>query len=47
MHAVLKAAYTNVGREPPVGIRKINRLSELPTVIEKINAAATQESLQS
>jgi HAD superfamily hydrolase (TIGR01549 family) len=47
MHAVLKAAYTNVGREPPEGICKINRLSELPAVIEKINAAVTQESLQS
>ncbi|MBA7618682.1 Phosphoglycolate phosphatase [subsurface metagenome] len=47
MHAVLKAAYTNVGKEPPEGIRKINRLSELPAVIEKINAAATQESPQS
>lgn len=40
MHAVLKAAYTNAGKEPPEGIHKINQLSELPAVIEKINAAA-------
>jgi len=47
MHAVLKAAYTNVGKKPPEGIRKINQLSELPGLIEKINAATTQKSPQS
>jgi FMN phosphatase YigB (HAD superfamily) len=47
MHAVLKAAYTNVGQKPPKGIRKINQLCELPAIIEKINAATTQESPQS
>ena len=38
MQAVLKAAYTNVGRKVPKGICKINRISELPSLIEKINA---------
>ncbi|GAG62702.1 unnamed protein product, partial [marine sediment metagenome] len=38
MQAVLKAAYTNVGKEPPKGAWKINHLSELPELIEKINA---------
>jgi putative hydrolase of the HAD superfamily len=43
MHAVLKAAYTNAGKKPPKGVCKIDRLCELPALIEKINAAATQE----
>ncbi len=47
MHAVLKAAYTNAGKKPPEGVRKINQLSELPGLIEKINAAAMQGSPQS
>jgi FMN phosphatase YigB (HAD superfamily) len=38
MQAVLKAAYTNAGKEPPKGAWKINRLCELPSLIEKINA---------
>jgi len=38
MQAVLKAAYTNVGRKVPKGVCKINRISELPSLIEKINA---------
>jgi putative hydrolase of the HAD superfamily len=38
MRAVLKAAYTNYGRKTPKGTWKINRLSELPNLIEKINA---------
>ena len=38
MHAVLKAAYTNAGKKTPKGARKINRLYELPELIEKINA---------
>ena len=37
MQAVLKAAYTNVGKKPPKGIWEINQLSELPGLIEKIN----------
>jgi len=37
MQAVLKAAYTNTGKKTPKGICKINHLSELPTLIEKIN----------
>ncbi len=38
MTAVLKAAYTNAGKEIPEGVRKINQLSELPSLIKKINA---------
>lgn len=38
MHAVLKAAYTNAGRKTPKGAWKIDRLSELPGLIEKNNA---------
>ncbi len=38
MRTVLKAAYTNVGRKLPKGVRKINKLSELPALIEKINS---------
>jgi len=38
MRAVLKAAYTNVGKKPPKGVLRITRLSELPELIEKINA---------
>jgi HAD superfamily hydrolase (TIGR01549 family) len=38
MRAVLKAAYTNVGKKTPRGIWRINRLCELPSLIEKINS---------
>ncbi|MHC4571598.1 MAG: HAD family hydrolase [Planctomycetota bacterium] len=38
MKAVLKAAYTNIGKKIPKGVWKINRLCELPALIEKINA---------
>jgi len=41
MHAVLKAAYTNAGKKVPEGAWKINRLSELPDLIEKINSACS------
>jgi len=34
----LKTAYTNAGKKIPKGAWKINQLSELPTLIEKINA---------
>jgi HAD superfamily hydrolase (TIGR01549 family) len=37
MTAILKAAYTNAGQTPPYGAHKITKLSELPTLIEKIN----------
>ena len=40
MHAVLKAAYTNTGKKTPEGISRITCLSELPGLIEKINAEA-------
>ncbi len=38
MQAVLKNAYTNAGKKIPKGAWKINHLSELPGLIEKINA---------
>jgi FMN phosphatase YigB (HAD superfamily) len=38
MYPVLKAAYTNVGKETPDGAWKIDQLSELPALIEKINS---------
>ena len=37
MQAVLKATYTNAGKKAPRGVWRINRLSELPELIEKIN----------
>jgi putative hydrolase of the HAD superfamily len=41
MHAVLKDAYTNAGKKLPEGARRIDHISELPALIEKINASAT------
>ena len=38
MQAVLKSAYTNTGKKIPDGISRINRLSELPPLIEEINS---------
>lgn len=38
MRAALKAAYTNDRKKVPDGAWKINHISELPTLIEKINA---------
>ncbi len=38
MHAVLKDAYTNAGKATPPGARKIRLLSELPGIVEQINA---------
>jgi len=35
---VLKNAYTNNGKKIPKGTWRINQLSELPALIEKINA---------
>ncbi len=37
MKAVLKTAYTNIGKKIPKDVPKINRLCELPALIEKIN----------
>lgn len=38
MHVVMKSAYTNTGKETPAGAMKIDRLSELPAIIQKINS---------
>ena len=37
MQAALKTAYTNNGKKIPKGAWKINHISELPDLIEKIN----------
>jgi len=42
MKAVLKDAYTNAGKATPPGAWRIARLSELPGVIERINAGAAE-----
>jgi HAD superfamily hydrolase (TIGR01549 family) len=42
MQAVLKEAYTNTGKKIPKGVWKINQLSELPNLVEKINGETTQ-----
>ena len=38
MHVAMKAAFTNTGKEIPAGALKIDRLSELPALIQKINS---------
>jgi HAD superfamily hydrolase (TIGR01549 family) len=38
MQAVMKTAYTNNGKKIPEGAWKINHISELPGLIEKINS---------
>jgi HAD superfamily hydrolase (TIGR01549 family) len=45
MQAVVKTAYTNIGRQPPKGVWRINKISELPGIIEQVNgqAGATSE----
>jgi putative hydrolase of the HAD superfamily len=40
MRAVLKSAYTNTGKNVPSGVCKIDRITELPGIIEKVNATA-------
>jgi len=37
MTAVLKKAYTNIGRKIPKGVPQINQVAELPALIERIN----------
>jgi putative hydrolase of the HAD superfamily len=37
MKTVLKTAYTNTGKKIPDGVFKINRISELPALVSKIN----------
>jgi len=43
MQAALKTAYTNTGKKTPRGAWKINQLSELPGLIEKINAGVSAD----
>jgi len=37
MRAALKSAYTNAGKNTPTGVWKIDRIAELPGIIEEIN----------
>lgn len=37
MRAALKSAYTNKGREVPAGVWRIEKISELPEMIKKVN----------
>jgi putative hydrolase of the HAD superfamily len=41
MQAALKSAYTNKGRKSPKGVPTINLISELPALVDKINARIT------
>ena len=43
MHTALKTAYTNAGKKTPRGAWRINQLSELPGLIEKINAGVSAD----
>ena len=38
MQPVIKTAYTNTGKNIPEGVFQINKLSELPAIVEQINA---------
>ena len=40
MRAALKDAYTNAGKQTPPGVWRIHHISELPALIEKVNAGA-------
>jgi HAD superfamily hydrolase (TIGR01549 family) len=42
MRAALKDAYTNAGKDTPIGAWRITRISELLDLIERTNAAAVQ-----
>lgn len=44
MPAVLKSAYTNKGQIVPAGVRKIERIAELPGIIEKMNNLTAETS---
>ncbi|HIJ72115.1 MAG TPA: HAD family hydrolase [Planctomycetes bacterium] len=37
MYAVLKNAYTNAGKKTPAGTERIEQISQLPALVEKIN----------
>jgi len=43
MQAVLKASYTNSGKRIPKGVFEIKQLSELPVLIERINAESIRK----
>jgi putative hydrolase of the HAD superfamily len=42
MRAVMKSAWTNEDKEPPKGVWKIDRIAELPGLIEKINGLTAE-----
>jgi HAD superfamily hydrolase (TIGR01549 family) len=39
MRAALKSAYTNTGKEVPAGVWKIDRIAELPELVEKVDSS--------
>jgi len=43
MRTVLKSAYTNECKKVPQTVLRINRLSELPDLVQKINSQATRQ----
>lgn len=45
MYPVLKTAYTNKGKKLPKGAWRIDRLCELPQLIEKINAGLENKAI--
>jgi HAD superfamily hydrolase (TIGR01549 family) len=45
MRAVLKDAYTNAGKPTPPGAQRIRLLSELPGIVEQINATAQAQKM--
>jgi putative hydrolase of the HAD superfamily len=46
MHAVLKTAYTNAGKNVPEGARRIDQVRELPKLIDKINTECAKNQPQ-
>jgi HAD superfamily hydrolase (TIGR01549 family) len=44
MPTVLKSAYTNAGKSVPQGVLKIDRIAELPGIIEKINSFTAENA---
>jgi putative hydrolase of the HAD superfamily len=45
MRAALKSAYTNKGKKVPAGVWRIEQISELPMIIEKVNAIKSADGV--
>lgn len=46
MHAVVKEAWTNAGKATPEGAWRIEKLSELVGIVEKINAESSNQTME-